>query len=62
MAFESGEDAACVVLEMGTIVHDVRDTVDAPAVELCPRAVNLFGKARPEDVVGLKGKRRADSG
>ena len=46
LAFESGEDAACVVLEMGTIVHDVRDTVDAPAVELCPRAVNFFWKGQ----------------
>ena len=29
MAFEAGEDAACMVLEIGTIVHDGRDAVDA---------------------------------
>ena len=47
LAFESGEDAACVVLEMGTIVHDVRDAVDAwlssfvPARSICLRRPDL---------------------
>ena len=55
LAFESGEDAACVVLEMGTIVHDVRDAVDVRCRALFPRG-QFLGKAKSEDVVGLKGK------
>ena len=38
MAFEAGEDAAGVVLEMGTIVHDGRDAVDAWCRPLFPRS------------------------
>ena len=33
LAFEAGEDAACLILEMGTIVHGGRDAVE-PDVEL----------------------------
>ena len=42
LAFESGEDAPCVVLEMVTIVHDVRDAIDAWCQALFPRDQSVW--------------------
>lgn len=46
LTFKLGEYAARVVLEMGTVVHDVRHAIDARCRALFPARSILFGKGQ----------------